>query len=172
MIALEAFVMTAPAYFEMQDACNGQSHGLKFVVAVDSSSKFSKGPKKVAEELKTICELIEKSFSARTVGEKKDILQHKKPTTGMRRKNGFVAQLIYKECFAGRAFCWLLENRKRGQEKDMPICVVFFPIAESMSDRTAIWRPMRSGRHLTRQKGSIFYSQELDEKRCSAIMSR
>ena len=39
----------------------------------------------------------------------------------------------------------LKENRKRGQEKDMPICVVFFPIAETMSDRTAIsyqkWKP-------------------------------
>ena len=75
----------------------------------------------------------------------------------MRRKNGFVAQLIYQECFAGRAFCLLKENRKRGQEKDMPLYVVFIPIAESMSDRTAIWRPIRSGRHLTRQKGSIHF---------------
>ena len=56
----------------------------------------------------------------------------------MRIKNGFVAQLIYKDCFAGRAFYLLQENRKRGQDKDMPICVVFFPIAESMVDRTAI----------------------------------
>ena len=39
----------------------------------------------------------------------------------MRRKNGFVAQLMYQDCFAGRAFCLLKENRKRGQEKDMPI---------------------------------------------------
>ena len=61
----------------------------------------------------------------------------------MRRKNGFVAQLIYKDCFAGRAFYLLQENRKRGQEKDMPICVVLFPIAESMGDQTAIWRPIR-----------------------------
>ena len=50
----------------------------------------------------------------------------------MRRKNGFVAQLIYKDCFAGHAFYLLQENRKRGQDRDMPICVVFFPIAESM----------------------------------------
>ena len=28
MIALEAFVMTAPIYFDMQDACKGQNHGL------------------------------------------------------------------------------------------------------------------------------------------------
>ena len=90
----------------------------------------------------------------------------------MRRKNGFVAQQTYKDCFAGRAFCLLQENCKRGQEKDMPICVDFFPIAENMSDGTAIWRPVRSGRHLTRQKGSLFYSQEREEKRCSAIMSR
>ena len=81
----------------------------------------------------------------------------------MQRKNGFLAQLIYKDCFAGHAFCLLQDNRKRGQEKGMPICVVFFPIAESMSDRTAIWRPIRSGRHLTRQKRSIFYSQEREE---------
>ena len=121
-----------------------------------------------------ISELIEKSFSARTVGEQKEFLQHKKPqpklgartanarfkTTGMRRKNGFVAQQAYKDCFAGRAFCLLQENRKLGQEKGMPICVVFFPIAENMSDRTAIWRPIRNGRYLMRQKGSIFYSQE------------
>ena len=40
---------------------------------MDSSSKFSKWPKKEVEELK------EKSFSARTVGEQKEILQHKKP---------------------------------------------------------------------------------------------
>ena len=89
----------------------------------------------------------------------------------MRNKNGFGAQLIYKDCFAGRAFCLLKENRKRGQEKDMPMYVVFFPIAESMSNRTGIWRPIRSGRHLTRQKGSRFYSQEREEKRCSAIKS-
>ena len=90
----------------------------------------------------------------------------------MQRKNGFVAQQTYKDCFAGRAFCLLQENRKRGQDKDMPICVVFFPIAENMSNRTAIWRPIRNGRHLMRQKESIFYSQEREEKRCSAIMSR
>ena len=64
-----------------------------------------------------------------------------------------MAQLIYKDYFAGRDFYLLQENRKRGQEKDMPICIVFFPIAESMSDRTAIWWPIRSGRHLMRQKG-------------------
>ena len=52
----------------------------------------------------------------------------------MRRKNGFVAQLIYKDCFAGHAFCLLQEYRKRGQDKDMQICVVFFLIAESMGD--------------------------------------
>ena len=132
-----------------------------------------------------ICELIEKSFSARTVGEQKEILQHKKPQpklgprTANRQfqddwhaKNGFVAQLIYKDCFAGRAFYLLQENRKRGQDKDMPICVVFLPIAESMGDRTAIWRPIRNRRPLMRQKGSLFYSQERKEKRCSAIMSR
>ena len=90
----------------------------------------------------------------------------------MRRKNGFVAQLIYKDCFAGRAFYLLQENRKRGQDKDMPICVVFFPIAERMGNGTAIWRPIRNGRPLMRQKGSLFYSQEQEEKRCSAIMSR
>ena len=90
----------------------------------------------------------------------------------MRRKNGFVAQLIYKDCFAGRALYLLQENRKCGQDKDMPICVVFFPIAESMGDRTAIWRPIRNGRPLMLQKGSISYSQEREEKRCSAIMSR
>ena len=90
----------------------------------------------------------------------------------MRKKNSFVAQLTHKDCFAGRAFCLLQENRKRGQEKDMPICVVFFPIAENMSDRTAIWRSIRNGRPLMRQKGSIFYSQGREEKRCSAIMSR
>ena len=28
MIALEAFVMTARAYFDMQDAYNSQNHGL------------------------------------------------------------------------------------------------------------------------------------------------
>ena len=81
----------------------------------------------------------------------------------MRRKNGFVAQLIYKDCFAGRAFYLLQENRKRGQDKDMPICVVFFPIAESMGDRAAIWRPIRNGRHLTRQKGSIFSRARREE---------
>ena len=43
----------------------------------------------------------------------------------MRRKNGFVVQLIDKDCFAGRAFCLLQENRKRGQEKDMPIWKIF-----------------------------------------------
>ena len=90
----------------------------------------------------------------------------------MQRKNGFVAQLIYKDCFAGRAFNLLQENRKHEQEKDMPKCIVFLPIAESMSNRTAIWRPIRSGRHLMRQKGSTFYSQEREEKRCSAIISR
>ena len=90
----------------------------------------------------------------------------------MRRKNGFVAQLIYKDCFAGRAFHLLQENRKRGQVKDMPTCVVFFLIAESMGDRTAIWRPIRNGIPLMRQKESLFYSQEREEKRCSAIMSR
>ena len=74
--------------------------------------------------------------------------------TGMRRKNGFVAQLIYKECFAGRAFCLLQEYHKRGQEKDMPIRVVFFPIAESVSDRTAIRRPIRSGRNSKKRKGA------------------
>ena len=52
----------------------------------------------------------------------------------MQRKNGFVAQLIYKDCDAGHAFCLLQENRKCGQEKDMLICIVFFLIAESMSD--------------------------------------
>ena len=90
----------------------------------------------------------------------------------MQRKNGFVAELIYKDCFAGRAFYLLQENRKLGQDKDMPICVVFFPIAESMGDRTAIWKPIRNGRPLMQQKGSLFYSQEREEKRCSAIMSR
>ena len=90
----------------------------------------------------------------------------------MRRKIDFVAQLTYKDCFAGRAFYLLQENRKRGQDKDMSICVVFFPIAERMGDGTAIWRPIRNGRHLMRQKGSLFYSQEREEKRCSAIISR
>ena len=61
----------------------------------------------------------------------------------MRRKNGFVAQKTYNDCFAGRAFYVLQENHKCEQEKDMPICVVFFPIAENMSDRTAIWRPIK-----------------------------
>ena len=122
-----------------------------------------------------ICELIEKSLSARTVGAQKEILQHKKPQPklGARTANcQLQAQETYKDCFAGHAFCLLQENRKRRQEKDMPICVVFFPIAESMSDRTAIWRPIRNGRHLMRQKRSIFYSQEREEERCSAIMSR
>ena len=64
----------------------------------------------------------------------------------MRRKNGFVAQLMYKDYFAGRAYYLLQENHKCGQDKDMPICVVFFPIAESMGDGTAIWRPIRNGR--------------------------
>ena len=81
----------------------------------------------------------------------------------MRTKNSFVAQLIYKDCFAGRAFYLLQENRKRGQDKDMPICVVFFPISESMGDRTATCRPIRNGRPLMRQKGSLFYSQEREE---------
>ena len=79
---------------------------------------------------------------------------------GMRRKNGLVAQQTYTDCFAGRAFCLVQENHKYGQEKDMPICVVFFPIAQNMSDRTAIRRPIRNGTHLTPQKGSKFYSQE------------
>jgi len=39
-----------------------------------------------------------------------------------------VERCIYKDCFVGCAFCLLQENCKRGQEKDMPICVVFFPI--------------------------------------------
>ena len=90
----------------------------------------------------------------------------------MRRKNGFVAQETNKDCFAGRAFYLLQEIRKRGEDKDMSICVVFFPIAESMGDRNAIWRPIRNGRPLMRQKGLIFYSQKREEKRCSAIMSR
>ena len=68
----------------------------------------------------------------------------------MRSKNGFVAQLIYKDFFAGRAFYLLQENRKSGQDKAMQICVVFFPIAESMGDGTAIWRPIRNGRPLMR----------------------
>ena len=71
-----------------------------------------------------------------------------------------MAQDTYKDCFAGRDFCLLQKNHKRGQEKDMPTCIVFCPIAENMSDRTAIWRPIRNGRHLMRQKGSISYSQE------------
>ena len=82
----------------------------------------------------------------------------------MGRKNGFVAHIIHKDCFAGRAFYLLQENRKRGPDKDIPICVTFFPIAESMGDRTAIWRPIRNGRLLMRQKGSLFYSQEREEK--------
>ena len=45
----------------------------------------------------------------------------------------------------------------------MAICVVFFPIAESMGDRTAIRRPIRNGRPLMLQKGSISYSQEREE---------
>ena len=34
-----------------------------------------------------ICELIEKSFSARTVGEQKEILQHKKPQPQLGPRN-------------------------------------------------------------------------------------
>ena len=124
------------------------------------------------------CELIEKSLSARTVGEQKKILQHKKPqpklgarTANRQFQDDWYAKKewlcgstnLQKDCFAGRAFCLLQQNRKRVQEKDMPICILFFPIAESMSDRTAIWRPVRNGRHLMRQKGSIFYSQEREE---------
>ena len=133
-----------------------------------------------------ICELIEKSLSARTAGEQKEIFKHKKPQPklGARTANRQFQDDWYakKEWLCGstnlqRLFCWpclclLQKNRKRGQEKDMPICVVFFPIAESMGDRTAIWKPIRNGRPLMRQKGSIFYSQEREEKRCSAIMSR
>ena len=35
----------------------------------------------------------------------------------MRRKIGFVAQLIYKDVFAGRVYCLLQENRKRGKTR-------------------------------------------------------
>ena len=90
----------------------------------------------------------------------------------MRRKIGFAAQLIYKDCFGGHAFCLLQENRKRGQDKDMSICVVFFPIPENKSGRTAIWRPIKKWKTVDATEGSIFYSQEREEKRCSAIMSK
>jgi len=62
-----------------------------------------------------ICELIEKSFSARTVGEQKEILQHKKPQPklGPRTANRQFQDACYakKEWLCGstnvqRLFCW------------------------------------------------------------------
>ena len=68
---------------------------------------------RVAEDI--ICELIEKSFSARTVGEQKEILQHKKPQPklGPRTVNRQFKDACYakKEWLCGltnlqRLFCW------------------------------------------------------------------
>ena len=109
-----------------------------------------------------IYELIEKLLSTRTVGEQKEILQHKKPQpklgAGAANRQFQDDWYAKKEWLCGstnlqRLFCWPCflfapGKSQRGQEKDMPICVVFFPIAECMSNRTAIWRPIRSGRHL------------------------
>ena len=90
----------------------------------------------------------------------------------MLRKNGFVAKLICKDILLAVPFVCSRKIANVDQKRICRYALFSFQFAESMSDRTAIWRPLRSGRHLTRQTGSIVYSQEREEKRCSAKMSR